>query len=225
MYGLPLAREGKAKIGICLILTVAFWILGWGHLAVLMLVLTLIVVNFFRDPDRRPIAEGMVCPADGEVIEVDEVFDEEHFEGRCNKVTVYMRIWNVHVNRMPLSGEVEEIREAGEEYLPADDRQAGLLNKSKTWIIRTDEGMRIVVRQIAGLVARQIVTYYGPGARIERGERIGMIQFGSRVEVYMPVEYLPTVRLGQHVLAGRDIIAQRFTKAAEPTEEGRVEHD
>lgn len=206
-FNIPIAREGYRKIVSLLILTLVLALFELKILAVLSFVLSLIVINFYRDPERTPESpEGMVSPADGEVIEIEELNDQETFGGLCRKLTIFMRIYDVHVNRMPINGVIQKIQEKGEAYYPADQKRAGELNRSRTYLIETEEGEKIVLRQIAGLVARQIVSYVKPGDSVKRGERMGMIQFGSRVELYVPVHYQPAVQLHQKVYAGKSIV-------------------
>ncbi len=162
------------------------------------------VVWFFRDPERIPEGDGFVSPADGKVIEVCEA--EHPYTGRALKVGIFMNVFSVHVNRMPSSGVVEYL-----EYAPglkwfANAPKASLENERMYVGYRSSEGPVLLV-QIAGLVARRIVCRLKKGDRLERAQRFGMIKFGSKVDVYLPLSAKPRVGIGDQVFAGRTVIA------------------
>jgi phosphatidylserine decarboxylase len=154
---------------------------------------------FFRDPDRRPAAGAVLAPADGVVTAVDRLVD-----GR-SRVSTYMRIRDVHVNRAPADGVVSEITHQPGSHRPALRKDSDR-NERMSWRIETARG-EIELVQIAGTLARRIVAYHEPGGRVSRGERIGLIRFGSRVDVVLPADLEPLVRPGQRLRAGISLLA------------------
>ena len=173
------------------------------------LVLTLpvlaIVVYFFRDPERTPAGPGYVSPADGKVI---EIFETEHpYTGKSLKVGIFMNEFSVHVNRMPSSGEVEFLEYApGKKWFANADKAS--LENERMYVGYRDEHGPVLLVQIAGLVARRIVCRLKKGDRLDRAQRFGMIKFGSKVDVYLPLTTKIKVKLGDQVFAGQTVIAE-----------------
>jgi phosphatidylserine decarboxylase len=177
-------------------------------LAVLGLLLTAFVAWFFRDPDRvTPDETGAVTsPADGRV-----VFCGECPPGRYNaepgkKVSVFMSVFDVHVNRAPVSGKVTAVRYNPGTFFAADADKASLLNEQNGVVLETPEGQTVSYVQIAGLIARRIVCYLSGGDTVKRGQRVGMIRFGSRVDVILPASAVLRVRMGDRVRAGESVV-------------------
>lgn len=189
-------------------LTVVFAYAGLFWLTTLCSVLTLFVVWFFRNPDRAaPSGEGVfVSPADGRVLKVEDVPRGENLTGPFRKVSIFMNVFDVHVNRAPCSGTVTAIHYHKGRFLSANLDKASELNERNTVVIRREEGEDVLVSQIAGLIARRIVCWVGEGVHVERGDRIGMIRFGSRVEVFLPQDAKVSVEAGTRVKAGETII-------------------
>lgn len=189
-------------------LTVVFAYAGLFWLTTLCSVLTLFVVWFFRNPDRAaPSGKGVfVSPADGRVLKVEDVPRGENLTGPFRKVSIFMNVFDVHVNRAPCSGTVTAIRHRKGRFLSANLDKASELNEKNTVVIRREEGEDVLVSQIAGLIARRIVCWVGEGVHVERGDRIGMIRFGSRVEVFLPQDAKVSVEAGTRVKAGETII-------------------
>ncbi|HRT26630.1 MAG TPA: phosphatidylserine decarboxylase family protein [Syntrophales bacterium] len=189
-------------------LTVVFAYAGLFWLTTLCSVLTLFVVWFFRNPDRAaPSGEGVfVSPADGRVLKVEDVPRGENLTGPFRKVSIFMNVFDVHVNRAPCSGTVTAIHYHKGRFLSANLDKASELNEKNTVVIRREEGEDVLVSQIAGLIARRIVCWVGEGVHVERGDRIGMIRFGSRVEVFLPQDAKVSVEAGTRVKAGETII-------------------
>ncbi len=189
-------------------LTVVFAYAGLFWLTTLCSVLTLFVVWFFRNPDRAaPSGEGVfVSPADGRVLKVEDVPRGENLTGPFRKVSIFMNIFDVHVNRAPCSGTVTAIHYHKGRFLSANLDKASELNEKNSIVIRREEGEDVLVSQIAGLIARRIVCWVGEGVHVERGDRIGMIRFGSRVEVFLPQDAKVSVEAGTRVKAGETII-------------------
>ena len=180
-----------------------------GYVFMWTLVLTLpvlaIVVYFFRDPERIPAGPGYVSPADGKVI---EIFETDHpYTGKALKVGIFMNVFSVHVNRMPSSGEVEFLEYApGKKWFANADKAS--LENERMYVGYESEKGRVLLTQIAGLVARRIVCRLKKGDRLERGQRFGMIKFGSKVDVYLPLTTKIKVKLGDQVFAGQTVIAE-----------------
>lgn len=187
---------------------------GLWALAILPAAIWLWVIWFFRDPQRDTPAEAglMVSPADGRVADITPLGAENPLGEPAVRVGVFMSLFNVHVNRSPLAGEVLSVEHRRGEYLDARDPSAAERNESTTIVVRARTGpaagQKAVVRQIAGLVARRIVTDIQPGQAIERGQRIGMIKFGSRLELIVPADWQDciAVRCGEVVAAGRTVL-------------------
>jgi phosphatidylserine decarboxylase len=177
-------------------------------LAVVGLLLTAFMAWFFRDPDRVPPADpgAVVSPADGRV-----VFSGDCPPGRYNpepgkKVSVFMSVFDVHVNRAPVSGKVTGVRYHKGRFLAANVDKASLDNEQNGVSLETGDGRRVTYVQIAGLIARRIVCYLSEGDIVEKGDRVGMIRFGSRVDVYFPAAAELRVRKGEKVRAGESIL-------------------
>ncbi len=206
----PVAREGYPFIGLFAFVTLVFALLGWGFPAVVLLALTLFTVYFFRNPERIvPQGEGLVvAPADGEVIFVGEVDEDEYLNGRVQKISIFMSVFNVHVNRVPLSGKVVEMFYRRGEFFNASLDKASDQNEQAGILLEDEKGRQILFVQIAGLIARRIVTYPVVGDLIKVGQRYGLIRFGSRVDVYLPLDADIDVVLGDKTVAGESILGR-----------------
>ena len=210
-----IAPEGWPFIGIGLAVTLAFAVVAWAWpgwtaaLPVVAALLTVWIVVFFRDP-LRPGLRGdrlLVCPADGRVISIAEVDEPMYLHRRARRVSIFMNVVNVHVNRFPVSGEVDIVHYNPGEFFAASEDKASLVNEQSSVGIRGPGGP-VLVRQIAGLIARRIVTDVAPGDTAVQGERFGMIRFGSRVDLFFDPAATVRVTLGQHVRAGQSVIAE-----------------
>jgi len=178
------------------------WLLNW-YWAVPLYILAAFCLYFFRDPERT-IPEGpvAVAPADGKVVAI------KRDDAGANRVSIFLNIFDVHVNRTPIAGKIACIKYQKGKFLVASQEDASHSNEQN--IITVDGGgSRVVFKQIAGLIARRIVCYKKVGDIVEKGERIGLIKFGSRVDVFLGPEWTVTVREGQRVSAGSSVIAQR----------------
>lgn len=183
--------------------------LALGGLTVLALGFTLFTAYFFRDPDRTlPTDPGLVVsPADGKVLSVEEVTETSFMEGPCRRVTIFLNVFNVHVQRVPVSGTVRHYEYRPGKYLVAWEPKASELNEQASIGIETAAGP-VLVRQIAGLVARRIVTRPREGDRVEQGERYGLIRFGSRVDLFLPLDWEVTVEPGDKVAGGSSVVGR-----------------
>ena len=170
---------------------------------VFFLVVALFVLWFFRNPDRvtHEDEKAVISPADGRVIKIEEV-EEEMLKGKVVKVSIFMSLFNVHVNRAPCSGTVKKISYRKGKFFPANLDKASAFNERNSVFIETVDGRQILTIQIAGIIARRIVCWIKEGMQIQKGERFGLIKFGSRLEVFMPLDSTIHVKVGDRVRAG-----------------------
>jgi phosphatidylserine decarboxylase len=200
----PIAREGFPFIAVAAIAAlIAFWF-GLSWVAAGLLLVTLFIAWFFRNPERRVPGNPrqVVSPADGKVIRIEEVDDADFGGETVRKISIFMNIFNVHVNRIPYPGEVVSIVYRPGKFFSADLDKASEHNERNAVLIRSQDGQRIKTVQIAGLIARRIVCWIQEGLVIDKGERFGLIRFGSRVEVYLQLQARILVRVGDKVRAG-----------------------
>jgi phosphatidylserine decarboxylase len=178
-------------------------------LLVLSLLFFLFIVSFFRNPKRKTIATEteVIAPADGKVVVIEEVVEEEYFKSGRRQVSIFMSPANVHVNRNPVSGEVKYIKHHPGKYLVAWHPKSSTENERTTVVIGNRHG-DLLVRQIAGILARRIVNYLKPGDRVIQGAEFGFIKFGSRVDIFLPLDAEIVVTLNQFVRGGETVIAK-----------------
>ena len=183
---------------------------GWPWLTGLGLVSGGFFAYFFRDPERAiPTEPGViVSPADGLVIRVDEVEENEFLKSPARYVAIFMNVFDVHVNRSPVAGTVTEMRHRAGEYKAASRPDAASRNEQQALVLENAAGRRVLVVQIAGLLARRIIPFVKPGHNLARGERLGLICFGSRVDLYLPGDSQIEVKTGDRVKAGSSIIGR-----------------
>ena len=221
----PMHREGIRFIAILAAVTVlGFWL--WAPLGWLGLGLTIWCYYFFRDPKRAtPTREGLiVSPADGVVSLIEPAVPPAGLgmEDRpLTRVSVFMSVFNCHVNRAPVAGEVAAIAYRPGKFLNASLDKASQDNERNALAIRMADGRKLAVVQIAGLVARRIVCFVKEGQGLQTGERFGLIRFGSRLDVYLPEGVAPLVCLGQTMVAGETVIAD--LRSDEPARQGRID--
>ncbi len=190
--------------------TILAFVAGFKWIFFVFLVVTLFVVWFFRNPRRSPPEkEGLVIsPADGRVIRIEETTSDERPGRTFQKISIFMNVFNVHVNRIPYSGEIRFIRYREGKFLSANMDKASALNERNTVLLQTVDGREIITVQIAGLIARRIVCWLKEGMQVSRGQRFGLIRFGSRVEVFLPLGSTLLVRVGEKVRAGETPIGE-----------------
>src|SRR3954452_7438054 len=216
----PVHREGLPFIGIfALVSLLLFWL--WSPLGWIGTVLTIWCALFFRDPDRvTPTREGLVvAPADGRVSKIINAVPPPELnigERALPRVSIFMNVFNCHVNRSPVTGRIEKIAYKAGTFINAELDKASENNERNSFLISTGQS-RIAVVQIAGLIARRIVCFVREGASVGVGERIGMIRFGSRVDVYLPEGVRPLVAEGQMSLAGETLLADLRGSVGEMT--------
>jgi len=206
----PVARAGFPFMFTAAFATAVFALLGWASLALLGLLSFLFISFFFRDPDRViPFGEGcIVSPADGRIISVVETENSEFYEGKCLKISVFMSIFNVHVNRVPHEGRIIKIDYHPGKFFSANLDKASENNEHNAIFLETKKGHRLCFVQIAGLIARRILCHIQKGDMVQRGQRFGMICFGSRVDVYLPYGTNPLVGIGDRVKAGTSLLGE-----------------
>lgn len=206
---IPIAREGYVFIFIAFVPVVITGVLGVWWLFAIFLVVNLFVVNFFRDPERDvPSSENsIVSPADGQVIKVEKAFEARLLNSEAMKISIFMNVFNVHVNRAPVSGIVKAVSYNSGKFLNASFDKASLENEQNMVVLEAANGKRVAFCQIAGLIARRIVCYVKEGDAITKGSRFGMIRFGSRLDVYLPLECRVNVKIGDKVKAGSSTLA------------------
>ena len=201
-------REARPfLIGAAAFLGISLW-MGWTIGIALGALLIIGLLLFFRDPHRTPPANplALVSPADGKVICVDEAEDPCFGLGKFRRVGIFLSVLDVHVNRSPDAGTIEKTHYSAGEFLDARHLEVDIRNENQTWLLRTSRGP-LLVRQIAGLIARRIVGWKKQGDSVTTGERIGMIRFGSRTDLYFPASCTPQVQVGQRVVGGQTILA------------------
>ncbi|MBU2549247.1 MAG: phosphatidylserine decarboxylase family protein [Proteobacteria bacterium] len=212
MYGihnrLPVAVDGLPFILIPLAGALGLALAGVAWAAICLGLFGGFSAWFFRDPERTPPPNerAVLSPADGTVIRIEEVDEDRFLNARVKKISIFMSIFNVHVNRSPITGRVEAEAYFPGRFLAAHLDKASLENEHNALILEAPGMARILVVQIAGLVARRIVCWVRPGDPVVRGRRFGLIRFGSRLDVYMPLEASVEVRLRQKVKAGESIL-------------------
>jgi phosphatidylserine decarboxylase len=189
-------------------ITVIFALLGMKIPALIGLVATAGVCGFFRDPDRvTPVEDGaVIAPADGKVIVVQIEEENPYIPGPCLKISIFMTVFNVHVNRIPHEGEVVGIDYRPGKFYSADKNDATMKNEQNAVMVQTKQNQLYAVVQVAGFVARRIICTLQAGKTIERGQRFGMICFGSRLDIYLPPNTEPKVTKGQKTRAGTTIL-------------------
>ena len=206
----PMDRAGIPFVGIAAFATAVFALLGIAVLALPGLLATLFICYFFRDPDRvTPVLEGgVVSPADGKVIKVERLENTHFTEGPCRKISIFMSIFNVHVNRIPFDGRITKIEYYPGKFFSANLDKASRFNEYNAVYLETGNGQALCFVQIAGLVARRIICRIQEGDAVARGQRFGLICFGSRLDVYLPVDAQITVTVGDMVSAGTSLIGE-----------------
>lgn len=212
-------REGKriiyvAAILVLLLATISYRLFPpahWGLYVIYgsLVLLMLWVIWFFRSPDRdltkKP--DAFISPADGKVLTVRDVDENEVFGRRMRQISIFMSPFNVHLNRIPTDGKISQYRYHPGKYLVAWHPKSSRLNERNTIVVETDGGTRYMVRQIAGVVARRIVCYCHEGKEVKQGDELGFIKFGSRVDLFLPLDARVHVKAGDKVKGGVSTLA------------------
>ncbi len=205
----PVALEGYPFIAVSAFATLITAIVGYVLPALAGLLLTCFVLYFFRDPDRIVPEEEdvIVSPADGKVLSVEKVFDERFVQEQVYKVSIFMNVFNVHVNRVPYNGRVSKVIYSPGKFYAANSEHGALENEYCAMIVTTPKSEKqMAVVQVAGLLARRIVCWASKGDELRRGQRYGLIRFGSRVDLYLPLQVQIEVTAGEKVKAGETVL-------------------
>lgn len=207
---IPIASQGYPFIAFGLMGIVFFlWLdlpAGWGIFGLL----TLFVISFFRDPERKSPQkeEAILAPADGRVLLIEEKEMAPFPTGGTIKISIFMSVFNCHVNRIPVSGRIEKVFYRAGKFFSANQERASAQNEQNALLLRNNEGQEISIVQVAGLIARRIVCWVRSGDSVKRGERFGMIRFGSRVDLFLPSSVRILIHRGDKVKAGLTIIGE-----------------
>lgn len=213
----PVHPEGRKFAVIAGAIALGFFLIGWNWVAWPMVGITAWVAAFFRDPKRVTIDDPKLisAPADGLITLIQEVMPPPEMAGQDGlgddplvRVSIFMSVFDVHINRAPIAGEVKSVTYIPGKFLNADLDKASEDNERQHFLIERDDGVRIGFTQIAGLVARRIVPFVKAGDVVAVGQRVGLIRFGSRVDVYLPKGTLPRVVKGQRTVAGETVLAE-----------------
>jgi phosphatidylserine decarboxylase len=211
---LPLAREGYSFIIPVAMATLLFGLLGWGYLTGVFCGITFFVIWFFRNPTRTPPSseDAIVSPADGKIITIERHFENHFLHQETVKISIFMSLFNVHVNRSPMTGQVMKRVYHPGKFFAANTDKSSLLNEKNVLLLCSRDGFEILFIQIAGIIARRIVCYPQQGDLLKKGQIFGMIRFGSRVDIYLPPSVDIRVRVGDHVKGGETILGYRDVK-------------
>ena len=208
--GVPFAKEGFPFVGAAAGITLIAGWLGWTPVAAVAAVLTLFVSWFFRNP-ARVIPQGarlIVAPGDGKVLAVEEEFEPRYLKDRSVRISIFLNVFDVHINRLPCEGTIEDVQYQPGLFLVASKPNATLKNEQNAVMIKTAEGAKVLCVQVAGLIARRIVCWVNPRDRAARGERYGLIRFGSRMDTFLPVGTAIKVSVGDRVKGGETILGE-----------------
>lgn len=209
IWAFPVARPGLPFIYASAFITLIFALSGMHYLTWTMLFITFCIVMFFRDPDRiTPNQENaVISPADGKIIKAEVIESSPWLEEPCIKISIFMTVFNVHVNRIPCSGKVTDVIYHPGKFVSANLDKASENNERNAIIVGLENGQSMAVVQIAGLIARRIISQVQVGDNVKKGQRFGMICFGSRLDVYLPESSQINVMVGDHVQSGTSVLA------------------
>ena len=193
-----------------------FWMTGLVWLAAIPVLLAAFFLQFFRDPERQiPTAPGaVVSPGDGKVTDIAVM---QEAQGTRTRISIFLNVFNVHVNRSPISGVITAVEYRRGKFRNAMDSVSAELNEQNICTVRGEDGLEVTFKQIAGLIARRIVFWMNEGDRVERGQRVGLIKFGSRVDVLLPRDSEVLVKLGDKVKGGSSVLATLSVRVGDST--------
>ena len=208
--GIPIVKEGLPFVAATGTPAVAAGVLGWTGLAAAFGALGLFTAWFFRNPHRSaPQSDrAVVAPGDGKIVEISEETEPRFLKDKSVRISIFLNVFDVHVNRIPCKGTVEQVAYQPGKFLVASRPEATLQNEQNALLIRAAQGTKVLCVQIAGLIARRIVCWVQPGETVACGERFGLIRFGSRMDVFLPVGTKLRVKVGDHVKGGETILGE-----------------
>ncbi|MCI0454091.1 MAG: phosphatidylserine decarboxylase family protein [Candidatus Dadabacteria bacterium] len=200
--------EGFTYIGITGLLAWLTALFGFETLSIILAVITIFIIYFFRDPERIPPQEqyAMVSPADGKVVDIDNALEENFLDREMKRIGIFLSITDCHVNRFPVTGRVLNTKHTPGKFFIADLKRSSKENERLATLIETDDKQEIVIVQVAGFIARRIVSYVSVGDLLQKGDRFGMIKFGSRVDIYIPLTCEVLISVGDKVRGGETIL-------------------
>jgi phosphatidylserine decarboxylase len=203
MEGLPFVAAAGTP-------AVAAGVLGWTGVAAAFGAVALFIAWFFRNPQRSaPTSDrAVVAPGDGKVVEISEETEPRFLKDKSVRISIFLNIFDVHVNRIPCRGTVEQVAYQPGRFLVASRPEATLQNEQNALLIRAVQGTKVLCVQIAGLIARRIVCWVAPGDTVACGERFGLIRFGSRMDVFLPAGTKVQVKVGDHVKGGETLLGE-----------------
>jgi phosphatidylserine decarboxylase len=210
------AKDGVPVIVAALFLSLVIVAIGWllnNNVSLLLYLIALFISGFtlffFRDPERN-VPEGpfVLAPADGKIISIDQVREDKYLGGPANQISIFLSVMDVHVNRYPVSGKVDYVSYHPGKYLVAWHPKASELNERAEFGVRHESGVKIFFRQITGLVARRIVFHTREGDNVKAGDRFGLMKFGSRMDILLPVEMEILVKAGEKTVGGETVMAK-----------------
>jgi phosphatidylserine decarboxylase len=208
--GIPIAKEGFPFVGVLAGATLVTGMVGWVIPAGIFGALTIFTAWFFRNPSRTiPQAPGaIVAPGDGKVIAIEEEFEPRYLKDKSIRLSIFLNVFDVHINRIPFAGTIAGVQYQPGCFVPANKPEACVRNEQNALMIQTLSGAKILCVQVAGLIARRIVCWVSTGDRVERGERFGLIRFGSRMDTYMPAGTSVRVAVGDRVKGGETVLGE-----------------
>jgi phosphatidylserine decarboxylase len=217
---LPIHKEGRiittfvivffALIDLCILFVLRPFLPIQLIVTISTILFLIFLLRFFRIPSRKVIYDEklLYSPADGKVVVIEETTEEEYFKDRRIQVSIFMSVWDVHINFFPVSGKIKYYKYHPGDYLVARHPKSSTLNERNTIVIETSTGKEILIRQIAGFVARKISCYCEEGKSVKQFDELGFIKFGSRVDIFLPQGTEISAILGQHISAKTDVIAK-----------------
>ncbi len=208
--GIPIVKEGLPFVGSMGGLALLTGWFGWPVVAVLFGGLAIFTAWFFRNPQRIiPQGRGVVvAPGDGRVIAIDEEYEPRFLKEKSIRLSIFLNVFDVHVNRIPCEGAVEDVVYQPGQFLVASRPDATIRNEQNALMLRTVSGAKVLCVQVAGLIARRIVCWVSPGDCVQRGERFGLIRFGSRMDTFLPLGTVLRVGVGDRVKGGETIVGE-----------------
>ena len=208
--GIPIVKEGLPFVAAAGTPAVAAGVLGWTGIAAVFGAVALFTAWFFRNPKRSaPTSDrAVVAPGDGKIVEICEESEPRFLKDKSVRISIFLNIFDVHVNRIPCDGTVEQVAYQPGRFLVASRPEATLQNEQNALLIQAVRGAKVLCVQIAGLLARRIVCWVTPGETVACGERFGLIRFGSRMDVYLPVGTKVNVKVGDHVKGGETLLGE-----------------
>ena len=207
--GVPVALEGVPFILVSGGMTVGSWLAGWVWPTCLLGALSFFIAWFFRNPARTipPGDDVVVSPGDGAVVGIESDFEHRFLKEPAVRISIFLNVFNVHINRMPIGGIVQQIVYQPGQFIAANKPGASNGNEQNALLLERADGTKVLCVQIAGLIARRIICWAHVGETVEKGERFGLIRFGSRMDVYLPQASVIRVKVGDKVKGGSSIIA------------------